>query len=756
MSTLTAQERYAAQENGENYWNDGREHELLDFIMNKPNVEELRGSPERVLEAIDDFGSKKYLMNIGKEKGKIVELGGYVGYSAILFGDALRKAGGHEYRSLEANAPFGTIIRALVDLAGLSDIVRVEVGLSHESLNKLHSQQQLEHVDMLFLDHFKPAYLPDLKLCEELKLIQPGSVLVADNVIKPGNPPYLEYVRSSTAEKRGGQKQGAGEKLGGDPDLVYESTLIESFEPTGIPVKASSPALHSSIKRLSCTEVLHVRSIPTMWHFFKNLVLLLVTFVFLPINTLIVALSSVWHAVAEAARSQTRIEDSGDALNRVTVLVTGMNMAKGLSLARMFHRRGHRVIGADCQPLSIGRLSCAVDKFYILPPPVVPGIISLSNYAEAFQDIIQKEDVDLWVSVSDVNTAIEDAFVKEAVETSTGIQCIQPDAEVIAKLHEKDAFIKHTEDMGLQVPISESVSSKEDIVSFLNRHGGLARETNSNIFIVKPNGVDDAARFDRPFLPLQSAAETLVRVDRIPFAPSKSAYIMQEYIDGKEYCTHALIIRGHVRAFVACESAEVLLHYEALPSDSPLTQKMLDFTTKQAEALGPTFTGHLSFDFLAKGSSPSEKGFDGPILLPIECNPRVHTATVLFENTPELVDEYLSALSVPSATESIPKPPLFPRNPGQYYWIAQDFVDYVLYPVYDLFCGASSLPMVLSSWLEFGRHVLYSKDGTYAAWDPLPFWWMCHVFWPVQFARHLVHGSWTKINVSTGKMFKGR
>jgi catechol O-methyltransferase len=39
---------------------------------------------------------------------------------------------------------------------------------------------------MMFLDHYKPAYTTDLKLCEELGLIHKGTVLAADNVIKPG------------------------------------------------------------------------------------------------------------------------------------------------------------------------------------------------------------------------------------------------------------------------------------------------------------------------------------------------------------------------------------------------------------------------------------------------------------------------------------------------------------------------------------------------------------------------------------------
>jgi catechol O-methyltransferase len=111
----------------------------------------------------------------------------------------------------------------------------------------------------MFLDHYKPAYTTDLKLCEELGLITKGSVLAADNVIKPGNPPYLKYVRSSVDEKvkeagEGGQTNLNGiaetnvkmyeKRYGkakfseskGNPNLVYESKLVNSYEPTGVPV----------------------------------------------------------------------------------------------------------------------------------------------------------------------------------------------------------------------------------------------------------------------------------------------------------------------------------------------------------------------------------------------------------------------------------------------------------------------------------------------------------------------------------------
>ncbi|KAF2854517.1 catechol o-methyltransferas-like protein [Plenodomus tracheiphilus IPT5] len=272
MGSFDQSKAYAAQEQEGAFFDDGREIELLHFVYGHADIDSIRGSPEKVLAAIDEFGrTKKYLMNVGEDKGRIVtdlitevkpktmvELGGYVGYSCILFGDAVRKAGGERYFSLERDPAFAAVIMSLVDLAGLSDLVKVIVGSSDESIARLTSSGQLKHVDLMFLDHYKPAYTTDLKLCEELGLVTKGSVLAADNVIKPGNPPYLKYVRSSVEEKVKEAGEGGATKLDGiaetnvkmyekrygkakfseskgNPNLKYESKLVNSYEPTGEP-----------------------------------------------------------------------------------------------------------------------------------------------------------------------------------------------------------------------------------------------------------------------------------------------------------------------------------------------------------------------------------------------------------------------------------------------------------------------------------------------------------------------------------------
>jgi catechol O-methyltransferase len=153
------------------------------------------------------------------------------------------------------NPEFAAVIVSLVNLAGLAGFVEVIVGPSEASIARLYSEGRLTHIDLMFLDHYKPAYVTDLKLAEELRLVSPGSVLAADNVIKPGNPPYLDYVRKTVKEKRAqlgevGKSDGMPDQTlqqykkrygkmqfnqsPGNPNLVYENKLIDSFEPTGI------------------------------------------------------------------------------------------------------------------------------------------------------------------------------------------------------------------------------------------------------------------------------------------------------------------------------------------------------------------------------------------------------------------------------------------------------------------------------------------------------------------------------------------
>jgi len=215
-------------------------------------VSELRGNPVKILAAIDTFAqSVTGLINIGEAKGVIVtsliakhkplsmlELGGYIGYSAIMFGSALKQAGGKKYYSVEKNPLFAAVAASLLDLAGLGDTVRVLVGTGAEGVQRLVDEGVLCNTEaklgMLFFDHHKPSYTADLKLCERLGLVGAGTMLVADNMILPGNPPYAEWVRASVDEKREKSAGALSAEDLGNPNLQYQSRFVKSFEPSGM------------------------------------------------------------------------------------------------------------------------------------------------------------------------------------------------------------------------------------------------------------------------------------------------------------------------------------------------------------------------------------------------------------------------------------------------------------------------------------------------------------------------------------------
>ncbi|KAH8430934.1 O-methyltransferase [Aspergillus melleus] len=233
--------------------NDGREPALLAFIESHPDYNQIKGSPERILAAIDQYGREKdFLMNVGEHKGEVVrkkitehkpkvmiELGGYVGYSAILFGNALKKAGGKKYISLELSPVFASVSASLVKLAGLDDIVEIKIGPCRDSLRALGKQYGDSGLDMLFFDHAKTEYVNDLKLCEELGLVARNTVVLADNVICPGNPAYLKYVRATPSKKqeRSQHEDSAGRNdySVGNPQLLYDTSIVHALEPTGQP-----------------------------------------------------------------------------------------------------------------------------------------------------------------------------------------------------------------------------------------------------------------------------------------------------------------------------------------------------------------------------------------------------------------------------------------------------------------------------------------------------------------------------------------
>ncbi|KAJ3200200.1 hypothetical protein HK099_002782, partial [Clydaea vesicula] len=183
------------------------EEHCLEFV--KENAK--KGDPKSVIDNIDKYCyDVEWMMNVGDEKGAfidqlilkyrpqtIVELGGYVGYSAIRFASVLASINPTaRYFSFELNPQFVSIMNEMIKLSNLKNITIIP-GSFEKNYKKLKTDFKIDQVDFIFLDHWKDAYLPDIKLMEKEGILHNDSVIVADNVINPGAPDYLEYVRNN-------------------------------------------------------------------------------------------------------------------------------------------------------------------------------------------------------------------------------------------------------------------------------------------------------------------------------------------------------------------------------------------------------------------------------------------------------------------------------------------------------------------------------------------------------------------------------
>lgn len=186
---------------------DGREEKVALYVVQHA----IKGDASDVINKIDKFAyDDSLLINVGDKKEGILdkaldrakpkvilELGAYVGYSAIRMASKL-PADGHLY-SVEFSADNAAIARRIIDHAGLTDKITIVVGTlgdGGKTADVLHKEKAFSSgaIDFEFVDHAKEAYVPDLNLIIDRGWLHKGSVVLADNIKFPGAPEYQSYM----------------------------------------------------------------------------------------------------------------------------------------------------------------------------------------------------------------------------------------------------------------------------------------------------------------------------------------------------------------------------------------------------------------------------------------------------------------------------------------------------------------------------------------------------------------------------------
>ena len=124
----------------------------------------------------------------------ILEIGTSFGYSGIWLGDAARATGGH-VTTLELAQHKSDHAREMATKAGLADYIDFKVGDALDLIAEYDAG-----IDFVLLDLWKDMYVPCLEAF--YPKLNPGAIIVADNMIRPGGPDIAAYAEAVRAKPK--------------------------------------------------------------------------------------------------------------------------------------------------------------------------------------------------------------------------------------------------------------------------------------------------------------------------------------------------------------------------------------------------------------------------------------------------------------------------------------------------------------------------------------------------------------------------
>ena len=422
----------------------------------------------------------------------------------------------------------------------------------------------------------------------------------------------------------------------------------------------------------------------------RTLATLAVLLITLPIDAVVVALALLRRASPPAAARPTTFPR--------TVLITGGKMTKALHLARCFHRAGHRVILAETAKYRFTghRFSRAVDAFYCIPDPTDRG------YDDALYELIRYEAVDNFIPVSSPAASVHDARARYALD---GVcEVMHAGEDVVRMLDDKAEFSKLAVAFGLRVPDWVRITDPQQILNFDFPAG--------RSYVLKRIAYSPVGRLDLPRLSRRTPQRNAAMAHWLSIS-EENPWILQEFIAGREYCTHGTAVNGRLQVHVCCESSASQLNYAMVdkPEIRVVGRAVRGRTRRHRPVL---FRFHR--DGGRQVSMPSNA-----IRAPTRRSRRSTT-------TPQLASAYLDD-GHPVVT------PVAGGRPT--YWIYHE--------MWRLLTQRGRRARLNS--------ILRGTDAIFAWWDPLPYLMVHHVQIPALLIDNLRRRrGWTKIDFNIGKL----
>ena len=281
------------------------------------------------------------------------------------------------------------------------------------------------------------------------------------------------------------------------------------------------------------------------------------------------------------------------------VLVTSSRNTFALDIIRKLGSLGHTVVAADTYAGSSGNHSKYLAGHAVTASPRY----DTDQFIADVNTIIAKYDIDLIIPT------FEEAFYLSArrADLPDTLTLFAGPFAKLAQLHDKASFQRLVEKAGVPIPETIVATDEESLRAAIDKYpryfaraafsrGGVALLTNTGPLAGKMAVEDCHPTEDQPWL-------------------------VQPFVNGPMVCTYSTVVNGRVTSQCTYCAPEQWAHSTGIAFLAVDSTDTLDYTQRIIDALDPTFTGQLSFDFVDN---------DGQ-LYAIECNPRPTNGVILLE-----------------------------------------------------------------------------------------------------------------------------
>lgn len=450
-----------------------------------------------------------------------------------------------------------------------------------------------------------------------------------------------------------------------------------------------------------------------VYHLARTLTALCILLATAPI-TLIAVLCSMLPGskkVEEEEKILLKTETHCKTKRKLRVLVTGGKMSKTSWVLRMVGKAGHDVWCAEIDTYKYNhtQFSKYCMGYHVLPRPEQ----DVENWLKELRRLVEELKIDLLIPCT---SPVESYYYAQLEKANLPCKTFFIQGETCEILDDKFRFTEYARKNGLAVPETHRISEKSQVDEIVKAHP-------NKDYIIKPIDYDSVLRIDLETINHETLPSLGAYMESRGIS-EKKPFVLQEKLDASnEHGCFALAWDGKLLAFTLFPSDPSCLVYETAQMGY---DEAFQFCSTLCEKLN--LTGMFTIDFL-----PNKEGK----LLAIECNPRIHSGSVVLSKSP-----YIGNIIAGLEREKVILCRDVLEKGEKYHWAYDQ-------PMKRLGFWKSGISVPVSEWFK----------NNWALWDsedPWPFFAMYHIQIPSLLLQDLWSGEWewTKIDFCIGKMVK--